>query len=120
MSLGPIFLVLVVGVFLLIVLIILHFARKFKPIKIITQKVYSMIKYKIFWNATLTYIMESYMLLTLKSLTSISNGLGWSNWASVFQSLFSIFTLTICIVAPAIMTIYFKINFKKFRLKKFK
>jgi hypothetical protein len=79
-----------------------------------------MIKHKIFWNATLIYIMESYILLTHKSLISISNGLGWSSWVSTIQSLFSIFTLTICIFAPALMTLYFKVNYKKFRFKTFK
>ena len=67
-QLGPLFLVLLVFLFLFVFLMVLLALRKTLSClnkSFIMKKLYDKIHYKLFWNSTLRYIIESYLALTL-------------------------------------------------------
>ena len=67
-QLGPLFLVLIVFSFLFLVLMVLFVLRKTLLCldkSFIVKKLYDKIHFKLFWNSTLRYIIESYLALTL-------------------------------------------------------
>ncbi len=67
-QLGPIFLALLVFSFLSLVIMVLFALRKVLSCldkSFIVKKLYDKIHFKLFWNSTLRYIIESYLALTL-------------------------------------------------------
>jgi uncharacterized membrane protein len=78
MDLGPFIIVLVVGLVLLIVLM---------SLKVILccfghaslKKIDNKLKSYLFWTATLRYILESYLKMTLFSITLARAGFDWSS-----------------------------------------
>lgn len=86
---------------------------------LIIMKLQDKIEYSLFFNSTFKYILEGYLILTLESLILMKNGLDWSNELNIKQALFAITTMTICVIAPLGMTIFFTIRFNQFRDKKF-
>jgi hypothetical protein len=91
-ELGPFIIVLLVGCVILIVLVIvkvyivvfccLSNAR--------LKRVYMILKNYLFWIATLRYILESYLKMTLYSITISRTGLNWSSNVKKAQSVFAL------------------------------
>jgi hypothetical protein len=96
----------------MIVLFGLYLLRMLSDHSTTVKKLYATIQYKLFWNSTLRYIIESYLALTLNSLTLISAGMNWSTGINRGQAVFAIITLVICAIAPAWMTVFFAIKIK--------
>jgi hypothetical protein len=81
MDLGPFIIVLLVGCALLILLVLLKVFTVvfccFGNVRL--KKVYKNLRSYLFWTATLRYFLESYIKMTLFSITLALSGLDWSS-----------------------------------------
>lgn len=119
-TLGPIFLTLIGILLLVCVLVLLKVMSKLGPFKQAANKIFNWIYYFIFWNTPLRYIMESYINLTLTTLTFIATTDYWSDNFKITETLFSFVVMFVCVVAPAVISLYFACNIKKFLIPSFK
>jgi hypothetical protein len=72
------------------------------------------IKNLIFWNGTLRYILEGYMVLSMSAILNVAQGLDWSTHFTRFTSLISLAILIIVFLLPVQLTIFFRWKFKMF------
>jgi hypothetical protein len=113
MELGPFIIIIVVGFALLIVLILLKVIFcSFGGARL--KKIYNKLKSYLFWTATLRYIMESYLKMTLFSITLARTGLDWSSKLKKAQSIFAIVEIVLCGILPIAMTVFFRLRIKFF------
>ncbi len=108
-DLGPFIVILLVGCVVLLVLVFL------KLLQVIfccsanarLKKVYNKLKSYLFWTAILRYILESYIKMTLFSITLASTGFDWSSKMKKALSIFAIAEIVLCGLLPISMTFYF-------------
>ena len=84
----------------------------------VVSRLYEKLKYFIFWNGTMLFVMEGYSVLSLQTISKLAHST-YDTSLLISENLFSIFVLTAIIAAPPSMTAYFVINHQKFRQKLF-
>jgi hypothetical protein len=89
MDIGPFFIVLLVGFVILLVLVFLKVIFCCSE-NVCLKKVYNKLNSYLFWTATLRYILESYIKMTLFSITLASTGFDWSSNVKRVQSVAAI------------------------------
>jgi hypothetical protein len=89
MDIGPFFIVLLVGFVILLVLVFLKVIFCCSE-NACLKKVYNKLNSYLFWTATLRYILESYIKMTLFSITLASTGFDWSSNLKRVQSVAAI------------------------------
>lgn len=114
-NLGPIFLVMLVGVLLAVVLVLLYVFRKSKFVQLIYDEIYHML----FWNSSLRFVLEGYLNLMMSSLIQIQAGLSWDNFGNIVTSAYTIFIVVLSNITPASVSFYLNKNFAKFIDEKF-
>jgi hypothetical protein len=106
-DLGPFIIVLLVGCVLFFVLVLLKVVFYcFENAHL--KNLYNKLRSYLFWTATLRYILESYLKITLFSITIASSGFDWSSNLKKAQSVFAIVEIALCGILPIAMTFYFR------------
>ena len=100
------------GAILLAILVMLYCLRNSNSI---IGDIYDRIKYLIFWNSTIRFILEGYLDLALVSFMVWSNGLDWSTAFTRLAALFTLANLAVIIVVPIVVSRYLHCNHSKFR-----
>jgi hypothetical protein len=77
------------------------------------------LKYSLFWNGSLKYLIEGYTALSHASLEQIVL-VDWTDPWSKAKNGIAIVTLVVCLVAPFSMTIYFRKNKAFFQRSQFR
>jgi hypothetical protein len=116
-EIGTLFLVIVLGVFVIITLLLLYPCQKYDKCSCwgIREYSYEKIKYNIFWNSTVRYLLESYIEVSLSSLSLLHFGEDIWSQEKFDESLFAIVALIILIVSPALVSLYLKAKIALFR-----
>ena len=106
---------------IVLLLLTLSLFKVFKKKITIIRRWYYKIYYALFWNGIIVYILESYQGVTLVNLQFLFSGdINWKNPIQVIFGVISIMTLTVYLVTPILMTIFFRSKVHKFHLTTFK
>ena len=83
------------------------------------DKVYDYLKKFLFWNQIIRYIFESYISQMLVCIAYFGKNLDWSNKYQMLPGLYSALVITLFVLAPICMTIFFYKRTNKFRNMRF-
>lgn len=113
-KLGPMLLGLIgLGIALVLLIILYIITRVYRLAKL--MQIFDYLYYQVFWNAPFRYLMESYLSITLTTLSLLATDDNlWADTWSRIQTLFSSSLMALYVIAPFAMTSYFVKNINKF------
>ena len=113
-KLGPMLLGLIgLGIAVVLLIILYIITRVFRLTKL--MQIFDYLYHQVFWNAPFRYLMESYLSITLTTLSLLATDDNlWADTWSRIQTLFSSSLMALYVIAPIAMTRYFVKNINKF------